>query len=110
MRERPKLFSNKCNYCGETLIPDKYDFYICSCCGGQLVPPHDSKREVKKQISEAMANVSNPEIKVHSKVCGGSKSKSSGGKKQKMQRPSTTQLYNTMAGHGNKIIYRKTEN
>lgn len=93
MRERPKLLTNKCNYCGETLIPDKYDFYICTGCGGQLVPPSDSKREVKKQIAEAMQNVSTPIIKVHSKVCGGSKSKSSGDKKMKMQRPSTTELY-----------------
>lgn len=50
MREnRPKLLTNKCNFCGETLIPDKYDFYICTGCGGQLVPPSESKREVKKQ-------------------------------------------------------------
>ena len=110
MREnRPKLLTNKCNYCGETLIPDVYDFYICSGCGGQVVPPSDSKREVKKQIAEAMANVSSPIIKVHSTICSGSKSKSSSGKKQKMQRPSTTQIYNTLSGSNNKIIYKKAD-
>lgn len=106
---RTRLVSNKCNFCGETLIPDKYDFYICTGCGAQAVPPSDSKREVKKQIAEAMANVSSPIIKVHSTICSGSKSKSSNSKKQKMQRPSTTRLYNTLAGGNNKIIYKKAD-
>jgi hypothetical protein len=109
MKERPKLFVNICNWCGATnsLIPDKFDFYICTCCGGQAVPPNESKRETKKQITEAMQNISSPVIKVHSKVCSGSKSKGSGDKRLKMQRPSTTQMYNALAGSNNRIIYRE---
>ena len=94
---KPELISNKCNFCGEQLIPDKFDFYICIGCGGQACPPNDSKREVKKQILDAMALnhlVSDPVMRVKSHTCGSkSKGKSS---KQAMQKPSTKNIYNLL--------------
>ena len=105
MKRKFTLLENKCPACGEPMIPDKYDFYICTGCGTQVCPPDDSKREVKRQILDAMAFnhlASDPVKRVKSHACG-----SKSGKRHKeanpMDRPTTTQLYNELAGMPNKI-------
>jgi tRNA(Ile2) C34 agmatinyltransferase TiaS len=92
------LLSNRCPACGEQMIPDKYDYYICVGCGGTFCPPADSKREVNRQILDAMAHnhiVSNPTMHVKG-ISSGSKSKSHKSTKAALQRPSTTKIYNIL--------------
>lgn len=103
---KPKYIWSKCNICGEEMVSDKFDNLICpGGCGGYYQNV-ESPKEQYKVILECARNdqVSKPVI--HTKSHG-SGSKSKKGKDQKMSKPTTKQLYDSLSSGSNKIIYRK---
>lgn len=92
-----KLISYNCNICGEQLIPDVYDNYICVGCGGQVNPAVDSKREVKRQIREAMNSYKSLSLQEGERVHGGGSKSKSYGRKDKLRKPSTHRLWERLS-------------
>ncbi|HWR07116.1 hypothetical protein [Sporomusa sp.] len=108
---RVKLISTKCNVCGGSLFSAVHGYYECDSCGYTLCPPEETERQSRKILLECARNDSISKPIMHTKSSnGGSKSaKGSKDTKQKMQRPSTKQIYNTLAGYSNKIKYKKID-
>lgn len=96
-----------CQKCGEqmySITPEK-DYWVCHC-GAVFCCDAETPREVRRIILKAAKENGGQSIRVKSKKCG---SKSSGGgkdKKAKMQRPSTTGLYNKLAASENAKPYK----
>jgi hypothetical protein len=105
-----------CQVCDEPMVGHcKEKFFNCEYCGTETHPffknTNDQKairQEFEKQLPcERSKDVSKGMIHVKSRVNGGSKSKSSGNKKQLLQKPSTTAKYKELASSPNKIKYVK---
>lgn len=102
-----------CGICGSEMIFNRSKkFYWCDICGNESWPYTNEPRDedtIRQEFEKTLPCDRSPErssgtMKVSSKLNGGSKTKSNKSKKQLLQKPSTTQLYNGLSVSGKTAI------
>jgi ribosomal protein S27AE len=93
-----KLKTDACPVCGAHFVKQTHGYWECEGCGYSLCPPEETERQARKIILDCARNdsVSNPTISIKKHSGGGKSGKRHGDRKAKMQRPSTTQIYNRL--------------
>jgi hypothetical protein len=100
-----------CPVCDEKMIMYKFEYAKCPDCGTKVKPfadPPSDGDAIREEFEKQLPCQRNEDltrgtlISAKSQVKSGSKSKGSS-KKQLMQKKSTSQLYNELAGSTNKI-------
>lgn len=100
--------STKCLKCGGDMysLTKEQDYWVCVDCGSVFTCEADTPREARKQVIKAMKENGEQYIHIKAKKGGSKSAKNHTDNKARLQRPSTTNLYNVLANKENNKSYK----